>query len=342
MRKVALRHGARQGRCLRSARTSSYGRALLHFCQDVQSLYPGVSNMDILSEFFERTHLQGRLFFSGPVDGTLLLDKPPGMAFIHVISRGGIDMVQPGLPKISISEPSVLFCPSSCRYQLRSSSTEGTELICASFQFGRNSLQPFPLGLKETLVFPFRELNNLTPLLGTLINEFQNPAPGRTKALNLLLEYLFVLLVRRSVMEGKISSGLLYALQDGRLGAVFNRIHQAPEALWTVVKMASLANMSRSKFSACFTRIMDISPMGYVTAWRMKLAQDLLRDGVQIKVIAATVGYSSQASFSRTFLNVVGWPPAEWLKRDASGEDVPQITARVLRDPPDDSTTENF
>ncbi|MNQ71279.1 transcriptional activator FtrA [compost metagenome] len=287
--------------------------------------------MDILSEFFERTHLQGRLFFSGPVDGTLVLDKPPGMAFIHVISRGGMDMVQPGLPKISISEPSVLFCPSSCRYQLRSSTADGAELICASFQFGRNSLQPFPLGLKETLVFPFRELENLAPLIGSLIGEFQDQAPGRTKALNLLFEYIFVLLVRRSVVEGKISSGLLYALQDGRLGAVFNRIHQEPEALWTVEKLAQLANMSRSKFSACFTRIMDISPMGYVTAWRMKLAQDLLREGVQIKVIAATVGYSSQASFSRTFLNVVGLPPAEWLKRDASDQDQPPITARVIR-----------
>ncbi|WP_448108479.1 AraC family transcriptional regulator [Pseudomonas azerbaijanoccidentalis] len=287
--------------------------------------------MDILSEFFERTHLQGRLFFSGPVDGTLALDKPPGMAFIHVISRGGMDMVQPGLPKISISEPSVLFCPSSCRYQLRSSTSDGAELICASFQFGRNSLQPFPLGLKETLVFPFRELENLAPLIGSLIGEFQDQAPGRTKALNLLLEYIFVLLVRRSVVEGKISSGLLYALQDGRLGAVFNHIHQEPEALWTVEKLAQLANMSRSKFSACFTRIMDISPMGYVTAWRMKLAQDLLREGVQIKVIAATVGYSSQASFSRTFLNVVGLPPAEWLKRDASDQDQPPITARVIR-----------
>jgi hypothetical protein len=42
----------------------------------------------------------------------------------------------------------------------------------------------------------------------------------------------------------------------------------------------------------------------------------------------------------RTFLNVVGSPPAEWLKRDASGEEVPQLTARVLRDLPDDSTTE--
>ena len=288
--------------------------------------------MDILSEFFERTHLQGRLFFAGPVDGTLLLDKPPGMAFIHVVSRGGIDMVQPGLPKIAISEPSLLFCPSSCRYQLRSSTPGGAELICASFQFGRNALQPFPLGLKETLVFPFRELEHLSPLLDTLMGEFQDQAPGRTKALNLLFEYLFVRLVRRSVLEGRISSGLLYALQDGRLGSVFNAIHQQPEALWTVEKLAQLANMSRSKFSACFTRVMDISPMGYVTAWRMKLAQDLLREGVQIKVIATTVGYSSQASFSRTFLNVVGCPPAEWLKRDASGEEPAPITARVQRD----------
>lgn len=296
--------------------------------------------MDILSEFFERTNLQGRLFFSGRVEGTLVLDKPPGMAFIHVISQGGIDMVQPGLPKISIAEPSVLFCPSSCRYQLRSSSVQGAELICASFQFGRNSLQPFPLGLKETLVFAFSELENLAPVIASLVGEFQDQAPGRTKALNLLLEYIFVVLVRRSVIERKISSGLLYALQDGRLGAVFTRIHEEPEAHWTVEKLASLAHMSRSKFSACFTQIMEISPMGYVTAWRMKVAQDMLRDGVQIKVIAASVGYSSQASFSRTFLNVVGSPPAEWLKRDANSEDVPQLTAQVLRDLPDDSTTE--
>ncbi|MDD0996921.1 AraC family transcriptional regulator [Pseudomonas sp. TNT2022 ID1044] len=287
--------------------------------------------MDILSEFFERTHLQGRLFFTGTVDGTLVLDKPPGMAFIHVISRGGMDMVQPGLPKISISEPSVLFCPSSCRYQLRSSSPDGAELICASFQFGRNSLQPVPLGLKETLVFPFRTLENLAPIISGLIGEFEDQAPGRSKALNLLLEYIFVLLVRRSVAEGKISSGLLYALQEGRLGPVFNHIHQQPEALWTVEKLASLANMSRSKFSACFTRIMDISPMGYVTTWRMKLAQDLLREGVQIKVIASTVGYSSQASFSRTFLNVVGVPPAQWLKRDTRSAHQSPITARVIR-----------
>jgi AraC-like DNA-binding protein len=284
--------------------------------------------MDILSEFFERTHLQGRLFFSGRIDGMLVLDKPPGMAFIHIISEGGIEMVQPGLPRISVAEPSVLFCPSSCRYQLRSTPVEGAELICASFQFGRNSLQPFPLGLKETLVFSFKELEHLVPIIGSLLTEFQDQAPGRTKALNLLLEYMFVLLVRRAVTDGKISSGLLYALQDGRLGAVFHEVHLAPEAPWSVEKLASLANMSRSKFSALFTHVMGTSPMGYVTAWRMKVAQDLLRDGVQIKVIAESVGYSSQASFSKSFLNVVGFPPAEWLKRD-SNADKPKVTASL-------------
>lgn len=74
--------------------------------------------------------------------------------------------------------------------------------------------------------------------------------------------------------------------------------------------------------------------MGYVTVWRMKVAQDMLRDGVQIKVIAESVGYSSQASFSKSFLNVIGCPPAEWLKRDAHAEE-PLVSAQVLRSLPD-------
>ncbi|WP_069083711.1 helix-turn-helix transcriptional regulator [Pseudomonas sp. TCU-HL1] len=286
--------------------------------------------MDVLSEFFDRTNLQGRLFFSGPVDGTLVLDKPPGMAFIHVIQRGGIDMVQPGVPNISINEPALLFCPSSCRYQLRSSSEQPAELICASFQFGRNSPGPFHLGLQETLVFPLDTLEHLAPAIGSLVSEFHGQAAGRSKALNLLFEYLFVLLVRRAVGDGRISSGLLFALQDGRLATVLSRIHEAPEVPWTVDGLARLANMSRSRFSAYFAEIMGSSPMGYVTHWRMKVAQDLLRDGVQIKVIASSVGYSSQASFSRVFANVVGCPPAEWIKR-ASRNEPPVITARVCR-----------
>lgn len=289
--------------------------------------------MDILSEFFERTSLQGRLFFAGPVEGTLVLDKPPGMAFLHVIERGGVDMVQPDLPRIAINQPSVLFCPSSCRYQLRAQEESGADLICASFQFGRSGQQPFPLGLMETLVFPLSALEQLGPVIGSLVSEFRTPAPGRSKALNLLFEYVFVLLVRRAVGEGRISSGLLYALQDGRLGPALICIHQEPQMQWSVERLAELAKMSRSKFAALFTEVMDMSPMAYVTAWRMKVAQDMLREGVAIKTIADAVGYSSQASFSRTFVQQIGQPPGEWL-RQAGREPPPKLKARIYRDWP--------
>ncbi|MGV8864622.1 MAG: helix-turn-helix domain-containing protein [Pseudomonas sp.] len=56
-------------------------------------------------------------------------------------------------------------------------------------------------------------------------------------------------------------------------------------------------------------------PFGYLTAWRMKLAQDLMKQGVQLKVVAASVGYSSQAALSRAFALEMGVPPGEWFKR---------------------------
>ncbi|MNE94610.1 Helix-turn-helix domain protein [compost metagenome] len=64
----------------------------------------------------------------------------------------------------------------------------------------------------------------------------------------------------------------------------------------------------------------------------MKVAQDLLREGVPIKVVAASVGYSSQASFSRTFAGLMGCPPAEWLRQGARGE--VRVTAQVCRPSP--------
>lgn len=287
--------------------------------------------MDVLSEFFERTSLQGRLLFAGPVDGTLVLDRPPGMAFIHVIERGALDMVHADKPRIAISEPSVLFCPSTCCYKLRAHQPGGVDLICASFQFGRSGQQPFPLGLLETLVFPLSALEQLGPVIGSLVNEFRTPAPGRSKALNLLFEYVFVLLVRRAVSEERITSGLLYALQDSQLGPALICIHQEPQQAWSVERLAELAKMSRTKFAALFSEVMSMTPMAYVTAWRIKVAQDLLREGRPIKVVADAVGYASQASFSRTFAQHVGQPPGEWLR--AEGEDPPaKLQVQIYRD----------
>lgn len=270
--------------------------------------------MDILSEFFERIHLRGQFFYAGTVDGTLTLDRPPGTAFIHILEQGGIDLVRKGRPTIAVHQPSLLLCPSTCRYQLRANRREGASIICGSFEFGASMGSAFPLGVTETMIFPFDQLGSMQAIVATLIAEFGSQAPGRNKALNVLFEYVLILLIRKAVQDEKIRGGILYAMLDGRLTPVLNAIHQAPEQDWTVEQLAALAHMSRSAFSACFNKLVGMPPIVYLTAWRMRLAQDLLQQGVAMKVIAATVGYGSQAAFTRSFIHQFGMPPSAWLK----------------------------
>lgn len=54
-------------------------------------------------------------------------------------------------------------------------------------------------------------------------------------------------------------------------------------------------------------------PMHYLMNWRMQLAANQLRSGIEnIAVIANLVGYESEAAFSRAFKKAVGMPPGRW------------------------------
>ena len=60
-------------------------------------------------------------------------------------------------------------------------------------------------------------------------------------------------------------------------------------------------------------------PMQYLTNWRMQLAANLLLTGLDsIAEIAETIGYESEAAFSRAFKRAVGMPPSDWRKSHAA------------------------
>lgn len=274
---------------------------------------------DLLSEFFERVRLRGQFFHAGIVQGVLDLEKPHGMAFIYILESGDLDLVRPGAPVIPLREPSVLLCPSSCRYKLRSASLEYPRIVCASFDFGQRTGQASPLGVQDAIVFPRRAVQNAAPLIDAILNEFHADAPGRQRGLSMLFEYLLVLLVRKSFTEGLMSKGLLASMVDPRLATALLAIHTNPDRDWSVDALAAIAGMSRSAFCQHFQRMLDVAPIAYVTTWRVKLAQDLIRDGTELKVVAATLGYSSQAAFTRAFARELGVPPAGW-RRSIAGE----------------------
>ncbi|MGE7992994.1 helix-turn-helix domain-containing protein [Pseudomonas sp. NPDC089554] len=270
--------------------------------------------MDALSQFFERINLRGQLFYAGNVRETLDIQKPEGTALIHIVAHGGLALVRDGHPRLELDGPSVLLCPSTCRYRLQPLEGQRAEIICATFAFGTSMGRASPLGVTDTLIFPFHELGAVVPVIEALLAELQGQQAGYRKGLEVLFEYIFIVLVRQAIARGSISRGSLCAVLDPRLGKALQAMHSEPQENWTLASLAERACLSRSTFAAQFHKVVGLTPIAYLAAWRIKLACDLIRQGVALKVVADAVGYSSQAALTRAFVQEMGLPPTEWLK----------------------------
>ncbi|NUU04060.1 helix-turn-helix transcriptional regulator [Herbaspirillum robiniae] len=275
--------------------------------------------MDPLSAFFERIQLKGSLFYAGRVDGVLDIDKPEGTAFLHILEQGGIDLVRAGHPSIPVDRPALLLCPGSCRYRLRNSAAGGAPIICATYQLGPAIGRTLPFGVTDTIVFPFEEVAEVLPVIRLLLEEFRGDAAGRSKGINALFEYILILLVRQAIARQAISAGVLCAIADAHIGRALKAIHERPEEPWTVEQLAALAGMSRSRFAARFSALLGVAPIAYLASWRLRRAQELMRDGVALKVVASSAGFSSQPTFTRAFSNEMGVSPGEWLRLQRPG-----------------------
>jgi AraC-like DNA-binding protein len=112
------------------------------------------------------------------------------------------------------------------------------------------------------------------------------------------------------------NKGWLRAIFDPQVGAALSAVHDSVSTPWTVESLAEAATMSRSAFAVRFKELLGQTPLEYVTEWRMQKAMQLLeRRDKKLIDIARSVGYESDAAFSKAFKRVVGASPGEYLKR---------------------------
>jgi transcriptional regulator GlxA family with amidase domain len=132
-----------------------------------------------------------------------------------------------------------------------------------------------------------------------------------------LTELLFIEVLRGHMATLQPQAiGWLSALNDRLVGRALQLLHAEPAQAWTVESMARRLGTSRSVIGTRFKRLLDESPMHYLTRWRLQLAAQLLRDGAQsIAAIATQVGYESEPAFNRAFKRHAGEPPATWRAR---------------------------
>jgi transcriptional regulator GlxA family with amidase domain len=93
-------------------------------------------------------------------------------------------------------------------------------------------------------------------------------------------------------------------------------MHEKVENPWTVETLAVAAGMSRSAFALRFKELLGETPLEYLTNWRMYKAIGSLqkKDDRKLFEIAKSVGYDSDAAFSKAFKRVLGVAPREYRR----------------------------
>jgi AraC-like DNA-binding protein len=77
--------------------------------------------------------------------------------------------------------------------------------------------------------------------------------------------------------------------------------------------------MSRSAFAVRFKGLVGETPLEYLTSWRMQKATALLQKGdKKLFEVAKSVGYDSDAAFSKAFKRVFGVATRDY-RRNAIG-----------------------
>jgi len=195
-----------------------------------------------------------------------------------------------------------------------------TRLICG-FLGGNEQLRPLLVGLPRVMPLRLADLPGGDWLEGGLAYAAQTLAEGRPGAATVLTkisELLFTELVRHYLGElPPEQTGWLAGLRDPVAGRALSLLHTRVAEAWTTEALAGELAMSRSAFADRFTAVVGQPPMRYLTAWRMQLARQKLREThANVAQIAFDVGYESEAAFARAFRRECGVPPAQW-RRDA-------------------------
>ena len=194
-----------------------------------------------------------------------------------------------------------------------------TTIVCGSLSFDHASLRPITQFLPSFTLMKADEARALAlhNTVRALASEMAEQAPGSEVVATRLAEVLVIQVLRAHIaseVEWR-NKGWLRAVFDPKVGAALRAIHDSVSTPWTVESLAAAAGMSRSAFAARFKELLGQTPLEYVTEWRMQKAMQVLqqRDKKLIDV-ARSVGYESDAAFSKAFKRVVGANPGEYLK----------------------------
>jgi AraC-like DNA-binding protein len=194
-----------------------------------------------------------------------------------------------------------------------------TTIISGWFRICAPSVKPLARLLPPLILVKADQAQSLAlhTTLNMLASELAEMAPGSDLVVNRLADLLFIHSIRAHIgsRSEACKSGLLRAIFDRQIGVALKSMHQKVDHPWTVESLAVACGMSRSAFAVRFKDLVGETPLEYLTGWRMQKATGLLQKGDKKLVeVAKSVGYDSDAAFSKAFKRVFGVAPREYRR----------------------------
>ncbi|HEY8518870.1 MAG TPA: AraC family transcriptional regulator [Gammaproteobacteria bacterium] len=196
---------------------------------------------------------------------------------------------------------------------------EETYLVCGYLACEEVLIRPVLAGLPRVVRVHLRNDRAGEWLENSIVHAVDRAAaavPGSEVILARLAEVLFAEALQRYVAQlPPERTGWLAGAGDPVVGRGLAALHRRPAHAWTLDELAQEAAVSRSVLTERFARYLGVSPMAYLSEWRLELAAEALRTTSRsVLQIAADVGYESEAAFNRAFKRKYAKPPAQYRR----------------------------
>ncbi len=302
-----------------------------------------LQSVDVLTDVLSVGDLGSRIICRPELSAPWgLIFTPENKSYFHIIKRGVCYFYhEENRNSLVLHQGDVLFIPKVYNYRIVSSKNvkgryykdeisyaekkstkvkgETAALICGSYQLSSNmslplfSLLPNYIHLTSDDINRFPELNQI---LQIILREDSLTDLGRDLVISRMLDVLLVQIIRiwLKCCESE-SASWLSATQQKEISGVLSIIHNRPDERWTIDSLAKEVAISRTKLFNKFTEVVGITPIQYLTNWRIDLSKRLLLTTLSpIIEVANAVGYESEASFGRAFKKFEGLSPGKYRK----------------------------
>lgn len=193
-----------------------------------------------------------------------------------------------------------------------------TQLVCGHFAFEEHANHPMldilPAYIK---IRNYGETHAiwLEQSLRVIGAEAGRDNPGADIVALKMSEIIFAQSLRAFIETEGNNFAILAGMGDKHISKALRVIHDRPEHSWTVEELACVAGQSRTSFAMHFSKCMDMTPIQYITQWRMQLArQQLIETDDALINVAENNGYQSEAAFGRVFKRTFAMAPATYRK----------------------------